>query len=280
MGISMSHWRSAYASAQGTSHIESKQPCQDSCRYESILTLDGKELLVMIASDGASSASFSDEGSQITCQFLLEKISQFFKEGRRLNQITKRHISLLLRYVSGRIGRIARNRGVEKRDFAATLLVALVGDDDAAFLQLGDGAIVVNSNQGYRPVFWPQSGEYANQTYFVTDTYVDQNLNFEFINEKLNEVALFTDGIQRLALKYDIQAAYPPFFKPLFEHLQTTPENSIPQLNEQVETFLNSAAVNAKTNDDKTLMLAYRLPKAITNSEDLRMIEAQGSRLP
>jgi hypothetical protein len=273
MGISMSHWRSAYASVQGTSHIKANQPCQDSCRYERILTLEGKAFLVMIASDGAGSALFSDEGSQMTCQLFLERISRFFEKGRRLDQITERHTGLLIRYISAKIDRVARKRGVKKRDFAATLLIALVGDDDAAFLQLGDGAIVINSGNGYHPVFWPQSGEYANQTYFVTDASADQNLNFEFVNEKINEVAIFTDGIQGLALKYDIQAAYTPFFKPLFEYLKNIPEENTPQLNEQVETFLNSAAVNSRTEDDKTLMIACRLLRTITDSQDLSVIE-------
>jgi Protein phosphatase 2C len=270
----MSQWRSAYASTQGTSHVELKLPCQDACRYESILTASGNEFLVMIASDGAGSAPFSEQGADIVCQLFLEQISQFLKREQKLNQITERHVRLLLRYVSGRIGHEARARAVTKRDFAATLLIALVGDQDAVFLQLGDGAIVINADDGYRTVFWPQSGEYANQTYFVTDTSADQNLNFEFVNEKLNEVALFTDGVQGLALKYDIQAAYAPFFKPLFKYLQNIPEENIPQLNEQVEIFLNSAAVNARTNDDKTLMLASRSAEAVADSEELSEIEA------
>jgi hypothetical protein len=274
MGISMSQWRSAYASAQGTSHIESTQPCQDTCKYERFLTSEGRELLVMIASDGAGSASLSNEGSKMVCQFLSEKISQLFEEGWTLNQITERYARFLLRYVSARLGRVARLREIKKRDFAATLLIALIDDEYAAFFQLGDGAIVINSDDGYRPVFWPQSGEYANETYFVTDKTAAKNLKFTFLNETVNEVALFTDGIQGLALKYDVQAAYSPFFRPLFAYLRGVPEEALPQLNGQIEKFLDSETVNARTNDDKTLMLACRLAKAVTDSETLSEIEA------
>lgn len=270
----MSQWRAAYASAQGTSHIESNQPCQDACGHEKFVTSEGKQFLVMIASDGAGSASLSHEGSQMVCQILLEKISQFFEEGWTLNQITERYARFLLRYVSARLGRVARLREIKKRDFAATLLVALIGDEYAAFFQLGDGAIVINSDDGYRPVFWPQSGEYANETYFVTDTSAAKNLRFTFLNETINEVALFTDGIQGLALKYDVQAAHPPFFRPLFEYLRSAPEEALPQLNEQVEKFLDSDAVNTRTNDDKTLMLACRITKVVADSEELSEIEA------
>jgi serine/threonine protein phosphatase PrpC len=274
MGISMSQWRSAYASVQGTSHVESNQPCQDACTYEQFLTSEGKEFLVMIASDGSGSALLSHVGSQMVCQFLLEKIYQFFKEGWTLNQITERHARFLLRYVSISIGRVARLRKIKKRDFAATLLVALISDEYSAFFQLGDGAIVIDSDSGYRPVFWPQSGKYANETYFITDESATENLKFMLLKETVNKIALFTDGIQRLALKYDIKAAYSPFFHPLFEYLQSVPEETLPQLNEQIENFLNSEAVNARTNDDKTLMLACRIAKFALKSEGSTEIKA------
>lgn len=270
----MSYWRSVYASAKGTSHIESNQPCQDSCRCESILTAKGKEFLVMIASDGAGSAPLSDEGSKMVCQLFFEELSQFLKKEQKLNQITEEYARQFLRYASDSIEHEAKARTITKRDFAATLLMAIVGNEDAVFLQLGDGAIVIDSDNAYAPIFWPQSGEYANQTYFVTDTSADQNLNFAFVDKKINEVALFTDGIQGLALKYDIQGAHTPFFKPLFAYLQSASEEVMPQLNEQMEAFLNSEAVNAKTSDDKTLILACRRLKSITGSEDLSVIEA------
>jgi hypothetical protein len=272
----MSSWRSVYASVKGTSHIELNQPCQDACRCESILTPQGKEFLVMIASDGAGSAPLSDEGSKMVCQLFFEKLSQFLirKKERKLNQITEKRARRLLRYVSDKIGHEARTRTITKRDFAATLVMVVVGNEDAVFLQLGDGAIVIDSDNAYHHIFWPQSGEYANQTYFVTDTSAAQNLNFAFVDKKINEVALFTDGIQGLALKYDIQNAHTPFFKPLFTYLQSASEEVMPQLNDQMEAFLNSEAVNAKTNDDKTLILACRCLKSNTASEDLSVIEA------
>ncbi len=269
----MSQWRSAYASVQGTSHVESNQLCQDACGCERFVTSEGKEFLVMIASDGAGSATLSHEGSQMVCQFLLEKISQFFEEGWTLDQITERYARFLLRSVSVSVGRVARLRELKKRDFAATLLVALVSDEYSAFFQLGDGAIVINSEDSYRHIFWPQSGEYANETYFVTDKSASKNLKFTFLNETINEVALFTDGIQGIALKYDAQAAYSPFFRPLFEYLRSVPEEALSQLNGQIEKFLDSETVNARTNDDKTLMLACRFANTVADSEELSEIE-------
>jgi len=254
----MSQWRCASASVQGTSHVESAQPCQDAFRVEQVLTPDGEEFLVLIASDGAGSARFSQEGAQIVCQFLLEKFYRLIAGGWAPAQITHGRAKVYLNYVSREIDRVARERGLAKRDFAATLLMAVVGDKYSVFAQLGDGAIVVDSADGYSPVFWPQSGEYANMTYFVTDkTDIDQ-LQFKIVNQPVKEIALFTDGIQGLALHYELKGAHQPFFKPLFSSLQQASVETLPQMNDHLAAFLGSARVNERTDDDKTLMLACR----------------------
>jgi len=254
----MSQWRHASASVQGTSHVESAQPCQDACRVEQASTPDGEEFLVLIASDGAGSASFSQEGSQTVCQSLSEKLCRLIAGGWTPDQVTHGLAQVYVHNVLEEIEQIARGRGLDKRDFAATLLMAVVGDKYSVFAQLGDGAIVIDSSDGYIPVFWPQSGEYANMTYFVTDkTDIDQ-LQFKIVNQPVKEIALFTDGIQGLALHYELKGAHQPFFKPLFSSLQQASVETLPQMNDHLAAFLGSARVNERTDDDKTLMLACR----------------------
>lgn len=265
----MSQWRFAGASVQGTSHIESSQPCQDACRYEQFCTPSGEEFLVLVASDGAGSAALSHEGSQTICQVLIEKFTRLFAEGWTLDRMTPQYARFLLRYVAVIIRRLAKAQEQSEREFAATLLLAIVGKESAAFLQLGDGAIVLNSGGDYQPVFWPQSGEYANMTYFVTDKSAVNHLRFSSIAESVTEIALFTDGIQGLALKYDSKTAHSPFFYPLFEDLQAASRSSLPQLNAGLEAFLNSKRMNERTDDDKTLILACRLMDSMQGSEEI-----------
>lgn len=179
---------------------------------------------------------------------------------------------MYLRYISAAIDSVARERGLNKRDFAATLLMAIVGDEYAVFAQLGDGAIVIDSVEGYSPVFWPQSGEYANTTYFVTDKTAIHHLAFKTIEQPVNEIAVFTDGIQGLALQYEIKSAHQPFFKPLFSSLQQVPVEALSSMNDHLAAFLNSERVNERTTDDKTLILACRQSGAdhpnVDNLED------------
>lgn len=261
----MSQWRYASASVRGTSHVESAQPCQDACRVEQVLTPEGEEFLVLIASDGAGSAPFSQEGSQIVCQSLSEKLCRLIAGVWTPDQLTHGLARVYVHNVLKEIEQIARERGLASRDFAATLLMAVVGDKYSVFAQLGDGAIVINSSDGYSPVFWPQSGEYANMTYFVTSKTDISQLQFKVVNQSVNEIALFTDGIQGLALQYEVKGAHQPFFKPLFSSLQQASAETLSQMNDHLAALLGSERVNERTDDDKTLVLAYRQSTSVAD---------------
>ena len=52
----------------------------------------------------------------------------------------------------------------------------------------------------YGWVFWPQHGEFANQTNFITQDNALEVLEFELEDRCVDEIAIFTDGIERLVL--------------------------------------------------------------------------------
>jgi len=161
----------------------------------------------------------------------------------------------------------AINAGLPVREFACTLLGAVIAVDRALFLQIGDGAIIINAGDGYRPVFWPQGGEYPNETFFVTDANAAESLECALLTEPIIEIALLTDGLQPLALHYQSRQAHEPFFRPLFQCLRDYPETGcLLELAAALERFLDSPAVNQRTHDDKTLILASRRPLPPTPS--------------
>ena len=123
------------------------------------------------------------------------------------------------------------------------------------FLQVGDGAIVYRSaSSPFTPALWPQNGEYANTTWFVTDEEAADLVQLARVSG-VDEVALLTDGLQSLALRFASREAHGPFFEPMFRSLRG-PE---PAGDGAVAAFLGSERVNARTDDDKTLVLATRL---------------------
>lgn len=160
--------------------------------------------------------------------------------------------------ISEQISELANDEGLSQREYACTLLVVAMKPMEGCFSQIGDGVIVVGKEQEYYPIFWPMTGEYANSTYFITDTSVLEQLQFEIISDRpMEDVALISDGLQGLALQFSTKTAYTPFFKPMFTRLA---EESNPGFSEilsvSLQKFLDSESICNRTDDDKTLVLS------------------------
>ena len=135
----------------------------------------------------------------------------------------------------------------------------MISNENAIFYQIGDGAIVyatVDEPEEYCLFQWPQQGEYANTTNFVTDSTASDNLICETVAARVDDVAVFTDGLQRVALDYRGRIAYAPFFEGMFKPLRTN--NELQLLESELAIFLESPKINDRTSDDKTLILASR----------------------
>ena len=72
-----------------------------------------------------------------------------------------------------------------------------------------------------------------------------------------HSLALLSDGLQMLALNYGTKAAHQPFFAPMFASLRKADDAQ--ELLVPLKQFLDSKAVNDRTDDDKTLVLATRV---------------------
>jgi hypothetical protein len=152
--------------------------------------------------------------------------------------------------------------------FACTFLASIVGRDCAAFMQIGDGCIVVSELEEpdeYSWVFWPQKGEFANMTTFATSEQASEHLEFALVNQKVAELAVFTDGIERIALRFDTQEVHSPFFLPMFVPIRPEPEGHNELLSSSLRQFFNSERINDRTDDDKTLILATRCSAALAS---------------
>ncbi|REG49567.1 protein phosphatase 2C-like protein [Paraburkholderia sp. BL6669N2] len=246
-------WRFVSSCVAGTSHSRQSLPCQDNCFVTTAAGADGRNWLIVIASDGAGSASRAEAGAEIACEvgghFLVEAIAAPDVE------MTAALAHDVLGAIRAAIDAEAARVEGGMRDFACTLVGAVVGPERAMFFQVGDGAIVVRRDGELQCVFWPESGEYANMTYFVTDELAAQHLHIR-VEDSPAEVALMTDGLQRLALVFADQSVHAPFFTPMFRTLLDARSEDCDRLSESLSVFLASDGVNARTDDDKTLILA------------------------
>lgn len=257
--MSAVEWLYASASVTGTSHVKLRLPCQDSNECGVMRSRSGESVWVAIASDGAGSAKHSDEGAAHACRSFMKFVDCFFRSGKEVKHITKDFATGWLRLFQSQISAMADEKGLIPRDFACTVLAAIVGTDFAAFFQVGDGAIVIpKDEEDYDWIFWPNKGEFENTTFFATEPSAFEQLNFETALGPIAEVAIFTDGLQHLALTYKDKTVYKKFFKPLFNYLHSLSEHQKDTVNASLCTFLDNVMINSRTDDDKTLVLAVR----------------------
>jgi hypothetical protein len=124
-------------------------------------------------------------------------------------------------------------------------------------MQVGDGAIVLRDPQGdLSALTAPRTGEYWNETRFVTDTLEADESSFQWQEQEITHIALFSDGLQNVALQQPEGTPHPPFFTPLFQFVAHLEDPTTAK--EQIEHFLRSPRLQERTDDDLTLILATR----------------------
>lgn len=261
--VSARPWRYAFASVMGTSHVRSGDPCQDAGECEVVQAPQGGDVLVVVAADGAGSAKLSQVGSAATCRFVVERLHDLIKAGLSVVDITRDVASGLVLDAQEHLRVTAERAGAPIRDLACTLVAGVIGADGAAFLQIGDGVAIVGPRtepiNEFSWIFWPERGEYANTTTFLSDERVVEHLQHAAVPYAIDEVAVLTDGIQNLVLDYKEHAAHAPFFSRMMAPLRTCPEGGhIDSLSSALAAYLDSPPINDRTDDDKTLVLASR----------------------
>jgi hypothetical protein len=280
--VSDAEWRVAYTSVIGTSHEKTGLPCQDAGGCRIVTDTSGRRVLLAIASDGAGSASRSLDGAALTVSTFLQDFGDSAQQFG-LDEITRQFVQEWISRLRNEIKDRADAADLSAREFACTVLGAVVGEHRAAFFQIGDGAIVVSNRaepDDYGWVFWPQHGEFANETNFVTQDNALDVFEFELEERCIDEIAVFTDGIERLVLDLQEKTAHAPFFRTLFGWLvKTDPatfDANIPN-SHVITQYLDSKPINDRTDDDKTLILASRRP---TLDRTLASVDAEQSASP
>lgn len=246
-------WRFAAARAIGTSHLKTNLPCQDRLVCE--VLANGS--LVAAVADGAGSAVMAERGAELAVAAVIAHL-KYSLGGRRTDfGVVLCEAAALAREA---ISAEADLQGTELRSYASTLLAVVLSPDGGGALQIGDGVIVVGDGADeWNWVFWPQRGEYANTTYFLTDEDALDRLETEALSGVITDLALMSDGLEPLALHYASKTVHDPFFKSMFQYLVTAEGCAeINALSVALEQFLSSERVGSRTDDDVSLILATR----------------------
>ena len=264
-----SPWRFAFASVRGTSHLRAERPGQDVGSCSILDRGEGESILIACVADGAGSSPRGEAGAALACASFAEAVEWAYAAGypNRLadHARARRGWSLFvkrwLRRFRLSVEDLASAEERPARDFACTFLAVVAEKRRAAFAQVGDGVIVVEDPQNpdhYSYVFWPQRGEHANETHFLTEAAARSCLESDVSVGPIQEVALLTDGTQAFALDYVNQDVHEPFFRGVFPPVRRLDPGFSPELSRFLAEFLDSPRVCAHTDDDKTLVLATR----------------------
>lgn len=242
-------WRWASASVIGTSHLQNGNRLQDAYAVAEI----GNDCICAVVSDGAGSAKFGAYGAWLTCRFLSVRFRKWLHENPELP--TDRMLVDWIDELRDRISAIAIQRETTPRQFASTLAAIVVSPDEAATLHVGDSAVVGRKGDGWDVLCWPENGEYASSTYFVTDD-PEPRLNIIRHPREHDAFALFSDGVGDLALSHLEQAAHPRFFDPMIRPVDAASgEGRLVELSMKLANYLAGSSVCERTDDDKTLIL-------------------------
>lgn len=255
-----SNWRFASASAVGTSHVASGKPCQDSAAFGTVSAVEG-EILVLVVCDGAGTAEYSDVGSWKAALTFVELVEVYLDENGSIEHVDRDVACKWIEQVAETLRTHAADQGHVVRDYACTLLAAIIGEKHAAYVQIGDGAIVVSNgpDDGWSYVFWPQHGEHANATNFIVSPNALDVLEFE-LGSRITEIGIFSDGIERMVLHDATRTVHENFFKKMMPPVRASEVDGCDEkLSAALEQYLASPPVCARTDDDKTLILATRL---------------------
>ena len=249
---SSARWRVVAASVRGTSHEKTGQPCQDAHGWNVL----PEGVLVAAVADGAGSAPLGEVGSDVAARtvvdFLTVKLAWPWPQADQGWQLL---LTDAINAARNAVEAAAAEREVSPRDLATTLIVVIATTEFVAAAQVGDGAAVVSDSTGdVLALTAPQSGEYINETTFLISPDALDKTQVTVWRGTPAQVAVFSDGLQMLALKLPEGTPHAPFFAPLFRFVAQVTDEVEAQA--QLTDFLRSPRITARADDDLTLLLA------------------------
>ncbi|MBX7135432.1 MAG: protein phosphatase 2C domain-containing protein [Fimbriimonadaceae bacterium] len=253
-------WSFAHAARRGAVHSDGEG--QD--RFA--VHCDG-DTVALCVSDGAGSARLGGRGAEVACSAFLKAFTPLAK---RRKKIIDEEVRTAFSSVRVALGEEALDLGVELDELSCTLVGAVVTPREALFLQLGDGAGVVDLGDRIEVAIWPEGSEVVNETSFLTGVDAEKRLMIRRTKPPRG-VALFTDGIQYLVLDHATQQPHQPFFETLFRQLEKAAQLVAPgagksatsgeskPVSQWIDAMLASPMVTTKTDDDTCLVVARRM---------------------
>lgn len=254
-------WKTATARAIGTSHTARGIPCQDS------ILAQANRLPFVIACDGRGSASKSELGSEAGTRAFAElinlhadQVSDILGNRRRKPSTRKLRWKELVHhhFLPGMVNvikKLSSSMEIPSAEFEFTVSAAVIGRKYLGWIQLGDGGLITVEGRKCRLLCRPQIGEYANQTYFVSEGRESEKIVQSGVmpSGRIRAVYAHTDGLTPRF--YDLRDHKPgPAFTQIADRLSSGSWSQ-----HSLESLLIHSCWKSATDDDRSVAVIYQL---------------------
>jgi len=259
-------WQVLATSVRGLAHHLNHQPAQD--RFLSIsFQINGlQQIQLLLAADGAGSASKSWAGAWAACRTVAEAVRQLtLTPSGRHRLISPRAwqaglaAELFARARQGLCSwaEVLKSEHVE---LATTLNMAVLSPGFWAFGMVGDGLIAAQASR--LESVWqvhgaPHRGEFAGETVFLTSDNWREHFQSGVVEGAPDRLLMTTDGLLPVLYQSQSGTIFESFVNPLFAAAES-PHFLEEEKTRQLGKFLESDRVRARCDDDLTLILASR----------------------
>jgi hypothetical protein len=242
-------WRSIGARATGRARGTHGAPCQDAFAYASLTD----DLVAIAVADGAGSAASSSIGAEVAVAraiVYLTNVCDLLTAGATVWRAAVRGAFEAAR---GSLVDLARVRNQPAGDFATTLQLVVASHDACCYGRLGAGGCVGRLEDGALLSLSPTAGyPFVNGASLLTSATSEPDVFF--YPNALSACAVFTDGLEHLAMHLADWRPHRPFFAPLFEFVAVSEHRAGAE--HELGHYLRTKRFDERTDDDRTLVLA------------------------
>lgn len=240
------------ATVVGQSHLARGAGCEDA--FSIVKSEDGRWTSAVLC-DGCGSSKHAAEGARVTAHFLCQEL---VKLGLRLDVDGPGEwvVDKVVTAIASLREAMRSAYGPDLREYSATVVAALVSDRGGFMLHVGDGiaSAFSGTDDGQLKLSSqsnPKNGEYANETFYLTEPGWIRNVYITPIASNPAVVLLCTDGAQDVI--YDDNS---PVTQKATELLNIclANHNEGPRI---LEKFLLSPIAARRSNDDKGCIIIY-----------------------
>jgi hypothetical protein len=223
--------------------------CEDAVAWD--LTDD---CLIAAIADGAGSARFSAMGAKFVVDTAVAKARELVQRFGSPFDVPEETLAGLVPDLRSWLKVQAIQTGGKLEELASTLVLAIASPRGIRVVQIGDSACVVRIGGELRVARWPDQGEFANATYFVTSADAEANTHVVTIEAPIEAFTLFSDGLLYMLLDPSTRAPHPPFFSRVFDALEGR-VGECADVSRWLEEMLASPSVTSRTDDDTSLVV-------------------------